>query len=134
MAACGGVVCDHHGAFIFAFSKKVCICTAVQAELWGTGLCLVFQRSFQKVCLKTDSVCSVQLIESGCCIQTHPCASLVFLFGLSFLTFSNPYYSGSMGKHVLSINVPFRLFDIAPSFSSVKLLLDNASTIYSRGL
>ncbi|KAE8675571.1 tir-nbs resistance protein [Hibiscus syriacus] len=44
LAACGGVIRDHMGAWVVGFSKVIGMCSAWEAELWGVynGLCLAW--------------------------------------------------------------------------------------------
>src|ERR1044072_7715191 len=78
MAACGGVLRDHYGAFVQAFSRKIGVCSALQAELWGIlwGLRYAHRKGISHVFIESDSSSSISLMSSGC-DDSHPCAPLV---------------------------------------------------------
>ncbi|CAL0327373.1 unnamed protein product [Lupinus luteus] len=136
IAACGGVVRDHNGNFLFAFSKHLGNCTVMQAELWGIlyGLKLVQQRGFRKTSTETDSSSSVQLISSGC-PQTHPYFSLVadiqsLILAMDQVLCTHIFREANsvadeLAKFGLSLDNSSRSFDVVPSFCYVKLLLDS---------
>ncbi|CAL0323472.1 unnamed protein product [Lupinus luteus] len=135
MVACGGAVRDHLEAFIFAFTKQLGHCSAIQAELWGIliGMRLFAQRGFRQICIEIDSKSSVQLITVGC-VSLHPCAILVTHIHSLFPTFQQVYYGHDLAKYGLLMDQTFRVFDVVPSFCLINLLLENVSTVYGIGL
>ncbi|KAH1045577.1 hypothetical protein J1N35_036361 [Gossypium stocksii] len=64
-AAAGGLLCDHEGNLIVGFSRYLGSCEVIDAELWGIldGLQIALDRGFHKVCIRTDNLEAVNLIQ-----------------------------------------------------------------------
>nr|KYP62996.1 Putative ribonuclease H protein At1g65750 family [Cajanus cajan] len=65
-AACGGIIRDHHGSFVVAFSCKIGLCSVVQAELWAVyyGLKLAHDiRISGDLFVESDSVITVNFVS-----------------------------------------------------------------------
>ena len=57
LVACGALIRDLVGNWIFSFSKNLEICSAFMAKLWGVmgGVELAWSRGFKKIKLEFDS-------------------------------------------------------------------------------
>lgn len=145
MAACGGVVRDHFGAFVLAYAKKLGSCTVLQAELWGIlhGVRLLLDRGYTRVAIETDSSSCNRLLSTGC-DDNHPSASLVSEIRRIMRSFERVScahvfreansVADALAKHGMNQEVDIRIFNVLPSFCSVPFLADSASTVYFRGL
>ena len=67
----GGILCDHRGRIIFAFSQfyNVYTNTAVEAMAIRDGLLLCEARDLRDIVLESDSHVLVDMVRSGHC--TH---------------------------------------------------------------
>ena len=67
-AACAAVFRDETGSWLMGFSRKLGICTSLQAELWNIviGLDLAWDRRYSKLIIESDSLEAVTLIYQGC--------------------------------------------------------------------
>ncbi|XP_019415435.1 PREDICTED: uncharacterized protein LOC109326950 [Lupinus angustifolius] len=94
-AACGVVIRDHFGSFLFSFARGLGSCFALHAKLWGiiTGLELLQQRGFGKL---------LQSIEEG---------FIPLSFGFSHSPHFNTILSSYITKHLIS------RFTSAPHFT-----------------
>lgn len=77
-AACGGLLRDDGGNFIFTFPVKLRTVSVLEAELWGIlhGLKLAWSRGFRHIHVYSDSQGAVNLLSDGCS-RTHVCYPLV---------------------------------------------------------
>ncbi|KAK7272851.1 hypothetical protein RIF29_13891 [Crotalaria pallida] len=77
-AACGGIMRDHIGSFVSAFSCQLGNCSIIDAELWAIlhGLRLAYGRGLRRVVMESDSLVAIRFLQEGC-VPTHECAPLV---------------------------------------------------------
>nr|KYP50870.1 Putative ribonuclease H protein At1g65750 family [Cajanus cajan] len=78
-AACGGVLRDCLGKFIFGFAGKIGTCSVLQAELWAIfhGLRIIKEMNLKgNFLIESDSEIAVKFLNEGCS-REHPCYSLV---------------------------------------------------------
>lgn len=77
-AGCGGVCRDHHGNWVFGFSRNLGSSNVLWTELWAifTMVTLAWDRGWRRIMVESDSLVAVNLINEGCAIL-HPYASLV---------------------------------------------------------
>ena len=64
-ASCGGIIKDHEGKFIAAWSVNLGSCSIVMEELWGVyqGVFISHNMAYQNVWIKTDSAYVHQLLS-----------------------------------------------------------------------
>ncbi|KAK8632591.1 hypothetical protein V6N13_072981 [Hibiscus sabdariffa] len=62
----GGVLRDHHGAWMRGFSKFVGRCSALEAELWGiaTGLRIAWDMGFRQLVVETASMDAISVLQN----------------------------------------------------------------------
>ncbi|CAI0443132.1 unnamed protein product [Linum tenue] len=81
LAAAGGLIRDHLGRCLSAFTLNLGACTITQAELRGAveGLNLAWDKGYRRVRVQLDSQCAVQLIRH---VNTgnHHCAAILDRF------------------------------------------------------
>ncbi|KAK8537856.1 hypothetical protein V6N12_044002 [Hibiscus sabdariffa] len=67
MASCGGVLRTDAGGWVIGFSKRLGICTVLEAELWVVfeGLLSAWSVGVPRLILEVDSLDAVRLIQQG---------------------------------------------------------------------
>ncbi|CAN1181547.1 Putative ribonuclease H protein At1g65750 [Linum perenne] len=80
-AAAGGIIRDHNGRGLVAFTMNLGRCTVTRAELRGaiTGLELAWAYGFRKIALQLDSRAAVAILSQGEA-PTHQLATEVLAF------------------------------------------------------
>ncbi|KAL4272564.1 hypothetical protein GQ457_13G000500 [Hibiscus cannabinus] len=65
MASSGGVICDETGEWLFGFSKSICSCSVLVAELWAVMDVLLhaWMLGFRKVELEVDNIIVFHILE-----------------------------------------------------------------------
>ncbi|CAI0385416.1 unnamed protein product [Linum tenue] len=81
LGAAGGLIRDHIGRCLSAFTLNLGACTITQAELRGAveGLQVVWDRGYRKVRVQLDSQCPVHLIGRTD-TEEHHCAAILARF------------------------------------------------------
>jgi ribonuclease HI len=143
LAACGGVVRNADGVFIFGFSYNSGACTITTAELWAIlkGLQLAKDRRFMYIEIESDSTSAVSMISNGCGLR-HPYFSLVYQikdilremssWSIIHVNREANQIADYFAKYGLSIpNV--RIFNDVPAFDSLALTADASSVAFPRG-
>ncbi|KAJ1425364.1 Ribonuclease H domain [Sesbania bispinosa] len=127
-AACGGVIHDHWGLFLFAFSNFLGNCSIMEAELWGIlrGLNTASQIGLKQVIIEDDSVIALQFMEKGC-PTSHLAFELVHRILQAAMLFDNLVWSHTFregnslancfSKKGLQMNGIFRSFGSLPDFA-----------------
>ncbi|XP_019462902.1 PREDICTED: uncharacterized protein LOC109361820 [Lupinus angustifolius] len=105
-AAYDGVVRDHMGSFIFAFTKGLGNCSNLHAT--------------HSVSTLLSNIRSL-LLPDGQYVWRH-----IFQEGNSV--------ADALAKHDLSLNLRFRLFDVISDFCVLPFTFDVAFTVYRRGM
>ncbi|CAI0423001.1 unnamed protein product [Linum tenue] len=81
LGATGGLIRDHTGRCLSAFTLNLGACTITQAELRGAveGLQVAWDRGHRRVRVQLDSQCAVQLIRRTD-TEEHHCAAILARF------------------------------------------------------
>lgn len=133
MAGCGGVLRDHSGKFIFAFSHKLETSSFLEAELWAIyhGLSISWGKGFKQLIIASDCSAAINLLNSDL-DHANPLASLVTSIvnitdteteirwrhiPRNYNIAANVLAMGS-----LRMNVTFYLWDLAPNFLILSLV------------
>lgn len=128
-AACGGVLRDHNGTFLWGYAVKLGSCIVPQAELWAIlhGLKLTTARGFKRIHVETDSTTMVNFINKGC-TSSHLCRPLVneinrLIAEVDKITVTHVHREANqvadlLANHGLSLNMSSKIFDVAPDFLS----------------
>lgn len=143
VAACGGVVRDEVGNFIFAYAVKLLSCSVIAVELWGIlhGVKIGWSRGFRRIRLCSDSKVALYLISKGVC-TTHPCYYLISdilkvaddtgsIVWHHVLREANQVADG-FAKFGLSLGT-LRIFYVPPSFILNALRADAIGICFPRG-
>ncbi|CAN1279411.1 Putative ribonuclease H protein At1g65750 [Linum perenne] len=79
-AAAGGLIRDHQGRCLAAFTMNLGKCSITRAELRGavSGLQLAWERGYRKIQLQLDSQCAVQLLQ-GDDLEDHTHAATIIM-------------------------------------------------------
>lgn len=143
-AACGGVLRDDNGAFLWGFAVKLGRCTVTQAELWAIihGLKLAKERGYSKIMVESDSLTAVKFINGGC-LHSHQCKPLVneihkLMAELESIQVSHVFREANqvadrLANCGLSLDMSCKIFDVIPDFLSLPLLGDACNTFFPRG-
>lgn len=77
-AGCGGVLRDHRGNFVFAFTRRLDPCTTLHAELSGLfhGITIAHNRGFNNLIIETDSMDAFDLVQSEAFVN-HEASEIV---------------------------------------------------------
>ncbi|CAN1188278.1 Putative ribonuclease H protein At1g65750, partial [Linum perenne] len=77
-AAAEGLIRDHQGRYLVAFTMNLGKCSITRAELRGavSGLQLAWERGYRKIQLQLDSQCAVQLLQ-GDDLEDHAHATTI---------------------------------------------------------
>ncbi|KAJ1412363.1 Ribonuclease H domain [Sesbania bispinosa] len=138
LAGCGGVLRDHNGNFLGAFSAFLGDCSIMTAELRAIlfGVKLAIQKKIANLIIESDSSSAICFIKLGC-PKSHLCFSLVEeirnLAGvIPEVVWSHAWREGnlladSFAKHALSCQVPLVSFDSVPSFASIAFYTDKSA-------
>lgn len=143
-AACGGVLRDDNGFFLWGYSVKLGKCTVPQAELWAIihGLKLAKERGFAQIIVESDSSAAVNFINTGC-LSTHQCRPLVneihkIMSELGNIRVAHVFREANqvadrLANHGLSLDMFCKVFDVIPDFLSLPLMGDACNTLFPRG-
>ena len=136
-ASCGGIIRNHEGKFLAAWSVNLGSCTITMAELWGIfwGLFISYNMGHRNVILETDSTCVYHLVMYGV-PETHTYSSLVYAvrnlirkdwnveINHSFREANR--YANSLAKYGHRIPIGISFFDRAPTSIFLDLLVDSS--------
>ncbi|KAK8526228.1 hypothetical protein V6N12_020707 [Hibiscus sabdariffa] len=66
MAACGGVICNEEGTWLIGFSRKLDLCSVLEAELWGLyeGLLTAWSIGIRFLLIESDYLEAVNLVDN----------------------------------------------------------------------
>lgn len=105
------------------------------------GLKIVAMRGFSDLDIESDSLTTINLIKSGC-LPEHPCHCLVdqikdMATCLAISSWKHVFrktnqVADALAKYGLSIDNGC-IFDVNPSFITLKVIADVASTTFFRG-
>lgn len=76
--AVGGVFRNHWGVFLWGFASHIGSGSITEAELQAilVGVKLALRKGFSMICVESDSMVAVKLINEGCA-SIHPAHNLV---------------------------------------------------------
>ncbi|CAN1124680.1 Putative ribonuclease H protein At1g65750 [Linum perenne] len=79
-ASAGGLIRDHQGRCLAAFTMNLGKCSITRAELRGavSGLQLAWERGYRKIQLQLDSQCAVQLLQ-GYDLEDHAHETMIIM-------------------------------------------------------
>nr|KYP52893.1 Putative ribonuclease H protein At1g65750 family [Cajanus cajan] len=144
IAACGGVIRDENGVFVFGYSGKIEICSVLQAELWAIyhGLRLIKEKGIGlDLLIESDSEVVVKFLNERC-PREHNCYSLVNLIvkmagGFRDLSCVHIFreanqVADSFAKYGFSIAQGLSIFMGIPSWAKFPLLADMSVVQFPR--
>nr|KYP30980.1 Retrovirus-related Pol polyprotein LINE-1 [Cajanus cajan] len=144
-AACGGVLRDCLGKFIFGFAGKIGTCSVLQAELWAIfhGLRIIKEMNLKgNFLIESDSEIAVKLLNEGCS-REHPCYSLVNHIvrvageiqnlECSHILREANQVADRFAKHGFSLSEGVSVFTQPPGWVNLPLFADKSAVTFPRG-
>ncbi|MED6181435.1 hypothetical protein PIB30_118602 [Stylosanthes scabra] len=144
-AACGGIIRDHMGRFVKAFSHNIGCCSIMQAELWGIlkGIEIAVANGFLNIVVDSDSSMAINFVKNGV-PSHHPCFPLVqditnmlsrlHSFELNHTLREANSSADPLAKKGHSLPFGLHIFDAPPHELFVFLLFDSSGCFRMRGL